>query len=59
MTIEANIVHYADDLDAKLQMMVAALTEANGEGAFTSNRNPLRMAIYRGQTDNAAASDSE
>jgi 3'-5' exoribonuclease len=48
MTPEALIVHHADDLDAKLQMMVAALASNEAEGEFTSKRNPLRMAIYRG-----------
>lgn len=45
---EALIVHHADDLDAKLQMMVAALNEEQGDGEFTSKKNPLRQAVYRG-----------
>jgi len=48
MTPEALIVHYADDLDAKYAMMATALSEAVGEDAMTSNRNPLRQRIYRG-----------
>lgn len=48
MTPEALIVHYADDLDAKLQMMVAALVDDTTEGEFTTNRNPLRQAVYKG-----------
>ncbi|MCG8449374.1 MAG: HD domain-containing protein [Pirellulales bacterium] len=48
MTPEALLVHYADDLDAKLQMMVAALTDDATEGPFTSSRNPMRQRIYRG-----------
>ena len=48
MTPEALIVHHADDLDAKLQMMIAALETDDTEGEFTSKRNPLRMAVYRG-----------
>lgn len=48
MTPEALIVHYADDLDAKLQMMVAALTDDTTEGPVTSKRNPLYQQVYRG-----------
>jgi 3'-5' exoribonuclease len=47
MTPEAFIVHHADDLDAKLHMMVCAI-EDDAEGPFTSKRNPLREKIYRG-----------
>ncbi len=45
---EALIIHYADDLDAKLEMMVAALADDTTEGPFTSGRNALRQRIYRG-----------
>ncbi|NOY42842.1 MAG: HD domain-containing protein [Planctomycetes bacterium] len=48
MTPEALIVHHADDLDAKLQMMVATLADDTTEGPLTSSRNPLRQKIYRG-----------
>ena len=48
MTPEALIVHHADDLDAKLQMMYATLAEDSTEGAFTSSRNPMRQRIFRG-----------
>jgi 3'-5' exoribonuclease len=49
MTPEALLVHYADDCDAKLQMMVEALADDSGDGPFTSGRNPLRQKIYRGE----------
>ena len=49
MTPEALIVHHADDLDAKLQMMAIALEDDTTEGPFTSSRNPLRQKIYRGE----------
>jgi 3'-5' exoribonuclease len=48
MTPEALIVHHADDLDAKMQMMVAAISDDPTEGDFTSKRNALRQPIYRG-----------
>ena len=49
MTPEALIVHHADDLDAKLQMMMDALAEDTTEGPLTNSRNPLRQRIYRGE----------
>jgi len=48
MTPEALIVHHADDLDAKLEIMVNALADDTSEGPFTTARNPLRQKIYRG-----------
>jgi 3'-5' exoribonuclease len=48
MTPEALLVHYADDLDAKFQIMYAALRDDAQAGAFTSNNNPLRQKLYRG-----------
>ena len=48
MTPEALIVHYADDLDAKLHMMVCALKEDTGDGPVTSKRNALMQQVYRG-----------
>jgi 3'-5' exoribonuclease len=47
-TPESLIVHYADDLDAKLLMMVRALETDRTEGPFTSRHNPLRRHVYRG-----------
>ena len=48
MTPEALLVHYADDCDAKLQMMIATLADDTTEGPLTSSRNPLHQRIYRG-----------
>lgn len=49
-TPEALLVHYADDIDAKFEMMAAALTEPPPDEAaeFTSRHNPLRRSIFRG-----------
>ena len=47
MTPEAILVHFADDVDAKFQTALAALTEP-GEGPFTTTRNPLNYRIFRG-----------
>ncbi len=54
---EALIIHYADDLDAKLEMMVAALADDSTEGPLTSSRNPLRQRIYRGNGEETSSSD--
>jgi 3'-5' exoribonuclease len=48
MTPEALIVHYADDLDAKLQMMCAALADDASDGPVTSGKNPLHQKVFRG-----------
>lgn len=48
MTPEALLVHYADDIDAKFQIMYVALRDDATEGAFTSNNNALRQRLYRG-----------
>ena len=49
MTPEALIVHYADDLDAKLAMMVGALQDDATDGPMTSKRNILNQHFYRGR----------
>lgn len=49
MTPEALIVHHADDLDAKLQMMVGVFRDEPATGPMTTKRNPLGHAFYRGQ----------
>ena len=48
MTPEALLVHYADDLDAKYQMMAAILREDTNPGPVTSKKNALYQKIYRG-----------
>jgi 3'-5' exoribonuclease len=48
MTPEALIVHYADDLDAKLQMGVCAIKQDTTTGRFTSTSNPLKQQFFRG-----------
>jgi 3'-5' exoribonuclease len=48
MTPEALIVHYADDLDAKLQMVVGAFQAEATNGPMTSKRNALNQQFYRG-----------
>lgn len=54
MTPEALLVHYADDCDAKLEMMMAALMDDATEGPFTSGRNALRTRIFRGESPSSA-----
>jgi 3'-5' exoribonuclease len=48
MTPEALIVHYADDLDAKMNMLVCTLKEDTTEGPVTNKRNAMAQQFYRG-----------
>jgi 3'-5' exoribonuclease len=48
MTPEALIVHFADDLDAKLQMIVCSIKDESTSGLMTSKRNALNQQFYRG-----------
>ena len=51
MTPEALLVHYADDLDAKYQMVANIMAEDTKEGPLTSRRNYLQQAFYRGEAE--------
>jgi 3'-5' exoribonuclease len=53
MTPEALIVHYADDLDAKYQMMAAVLRDDTNPGPMTSKKNALYQKVYRGGDSSA------
>ena len=48
MTPEALLVHYADDLDAKYQMMYQTLHDDTTPGPLTSKKNSLYQQVYRG-----------
>lgn len=48
MTPEALLVHYADDCDAKYQMMLTVLADDPSPGAVTGRRNVLGQQVYRG-----------
>lgn len=48
MTPEALIVHYADDLDAKYQIMVNILSTDKSPGPVTTEKNLLCQKFYRG-----------
>ena len=47
-TIECLLVHYADDIDAKVNMMAQALTNDASSESFTSRDNPMRRRLYKG-----------
>ncbi|QDT39935.1 3'-5' exoribonuclease YhaM family protein [Stratiformator vulcanicus] len=47
-TPEALLVHYADDIDAKFQMMASALSPTDAQDEFTGRDNGLRRMIFRG-----------
>jgi 3'-5' exoribonuclease len=49
MTPEALLVHYADDVDAKYNMMFQALRDDTTPGEMTSStKNMLYQRVYRG-----------
>jgi 3'-5' exoribonuclease len=48
MTPEALLVHYADDVDAKFQMMAGVLRDDTNPGPVTSKKNVLFQKVYRG-----------
>jgi len=48
MTPEALLVHFADDIDAKFNMMVGILAADEQSGPFTGSRNALGHRVFRG-----------
>lgn len=48
MTPEALLVHYADDLDAKYNMIVAVMSDDQTPGPITSKKNVLQQKFFRG-----------
>jgi 3'-5' exoribonuclease len=51
MTPEALLVHFADDIDAKYQMMVLVLRDDTNPGPVTTKKNILMQHVYRGGGD--------
>ncbi len=49
MTPEALLIHYADDMDAKMNMMATILREDRQAGPITSKKNVLAQHVYRGE----------
>jgi 3'-5' exoribonuclease len=49
MTPEALIVHYADDLDAKYNMMYCVLRDSTEPGPLTTKKNVLFQQVYKGE----------
>lgn len=49
MTPEALLVHYADDVDAKYNMMTTILGEDTTPGPVTSRKNVLKQKVFRGE----------
>ncbi len=48
MTPEAVIIHYADDLDAKYNMLYSTLRDDKTPGPMTSKKNLLYQQVFRG-----------
>jgi 3'-5' exoribonuclease len=51
MTPESLLVHYADDIDAKYQMMAEILKNDANPGPVTSKKNVLMQHVYKGIND--------
>jgi 3'-5' exoribonuclease len=51
MTPEAMLVHAADDIDAKYQMMVNIIRDDTTLGPVTSKKNVLTQHVYRGEKE--------
>jgi 3'-5' exoribonuclease len=51
MTPEALLVHVADDVDAKYQMMFNTLRDDTTPGPVTSKKNVLMQHVYRGEKE--------
>ncbi|MBI2824709.1 MAG: HD domain-containing protein [Planctomycetia bacterium] len=49
MTPEALLVHYADDVDAKYNMIYTTLRDDETPGPLTSKKNQLYQHLYRGK----------
>jgi hypothetical protein len=49
LTAEALIVHYADDLDLKMEQFVRVLSRDRSPGAFTDRDAVLGRVVYKGQ----------
>jgi len=58
-TIECLIVHYADDVDAKVNMMAEARRRDRSDGPFTTRDNPLRRHVYKGSKQRASEQQHE
>jgi 3'-5' exoribonuclease len=48
MTPEALLVHYADDMDAKIHMMYAILRADGSDGPVTSRKNAMFQKVFKG-----------
>ena len=49
MTPESLLVHYADDIDAKINMMAGILQNDANPGPITSKKNVLMQHVYKGK----------
>jgi len=50
MTVEAFILSFADDLDAKVNMVRQAIRDDTGDGEFTAYHNRLERVLWKGRT---------
>ncbi len=48
MSAEALLLHYADDMDAKVNLLQRAVAASRGEGEFTERSHVMARAFYKG-----------
>jgi 3'-5' exoribonuclease len=51
MTVEAFILSFIDDLDAKINMVRQAIRDGTGDGEFTAYHPKLERVLWKGSTD--------
>ena len=51
MTVEAFILSFIDDLDAKINMVRQAIRDDTGDGEFTAYHPKLERVLWKGSTD--------
>jgi iron uptake system EfeUOB component EfeO/EfeM len=48
MTVEAFILSFVDDLDAKINMVRLAIRDDTGDGEFTAYHSKLERVLWKG-----------
>lgn len=57
-TLEALLVHFIDNMDARTEMYIASTTNVNG-GGWSPHENPLRRALYVPEKPGSQWEDAE
>jgi len=54
---EALLIHYLDEMDARMDMMKTAISQELDDGDWTSIKNYFRIPLYKSQKDNDGTAD--